>query len=163
MQNHTVHLGSATLFSSRAGPRAPAHHSCLPDLAATRARPRRRQRVALRTATRRPRAPPPGHGRGTARRSGPGPMTPSRIAWHSRRRTPPLPLVFPLCRSADRPFSNRARDARPRSVTDPAPAPLSSAASLPTVSVPVPPPLANGGLSLASDFAERRRRLPPLR
>jgi hypothetical protein len=36
MQNLTVHLGSATPFSSRAGPHVPTH---LPALAATGARP----------------------------------------------------------------------------------------------------------------------------
>jgi hypothetical protein len=129
MQNLTVHLGSTTPFSSRAGPRAPAHHSRLPALAATRARPRRRQRVTVRTATRRPRAPRldhdrPRQGRGAARRSGPGPMMSSHAVWHSHgRTTPPLPLLFPLCRAADRLFSYHARDARPRSVTDPVLAP----------------------------------------
>jgi hypothetical protein len=117
MQNLTVHLGSATPFSSRAGPRAPVCQTHLPSLAATGARPRWHQRTAVRTATCRPRAPRPGHGRpghdrGAACRSGPGPTMPPRATWHSRGRTPPSPsrqisssaaAIFPL--SGERPPS----------------------------------------------------------
>jgi hypothetical protein len=74
MQNFTVHLGSATPLSYRAGPRAPAP----PRSRCHRGPPGRRQCAVVRTATRRRRASHPGrgrpgHGRGQAPRRRPAP------------------------------------------------------------------------------------------
>jgi hypothetical protein len=81
---------------------------------------------------RRPRVPRSGRcqvphtGRGQTPRRRPEPRGTSTAG------PPPLPLFFPLCRAADRPFSNRARNVVRSSVTHSSPAPLSSATLFPT-------------------------------
>jgi hypothetical protein len=120
MQNLTVHLGSVTLLSSRASPRARARNPCLPALTATGARPVRAS-APLSEQRRAARASPPGrgwprHGRGAACRSGPGPTTPSRTAWHFCGRTPPPLFSFPLYRT-----DNRVAQARLRPLVLPSP------------------------------------------
>jgi hypothetical protein len=92
MQNFTVHLGSATPLSYRAGPRAPAP----PRSRCHRGPPGRRQCAVVRTATRRrhashPGRGRPGHGRGQAPRRRPAPRGTS---------TTGPPLSFPSLSTA---------------------------------------------------------------
>jgi hypothetical protein len=119
MQNITVHLGSATPLSSRAGPCAPtlstapadrpappvsgtatrhcaAAHLSAPSLPALSGRHAR--------GSRRPRAPRSSRCRGTPTGRGQAPRHP-RAAWHPHARDPHLfPPLFPLprCRRATR-------------------------------------------------------------
>jgi hypothetical protein len=84
------------------------------------------------------------------------------------RGTPPtgLPLLFfPLSRAVDRARSTKQPTRHSFALPSPTSLrpPLSSATSLPIAPTPEPPPPATGGLSFVSDFAEHRRRLPPLR
>jgi hypothetical protein len=161
MQSLTVHLGSAPRFLL-----GPAHAPPVPPRSLCHSGPPdRRQRATVRTAMRRPRASHPGHGRsghdrGAARRSGPGPTTPSRAAWHFHGRTPlsflslsSVPLTEPL-------------KARPRPLVhslDTYPAPPPSRVPEPPHRSPhldrrLRPPAAH---SLSQIPAEHRRR-PPL-
>jgi hypothetical protein len=168
MKNLTVHLGSATPFSSRASPRPPVRHSRLPALPATGAHPHRGQRRRCLNND----APP---ARATSGSRPTGTRSGRRLSVGARphdvvlRRVAPLQLDPPPYLFPSLPHRRRSRSKRDRahSSTPSTPTPLrpllSSTASLPIVSVPVPLPPATGGLSLASDFTEHRRRLPPLR
>jgi hypothetical protein len=71
-----------------------------------------------------------------------------------------LPLFFPLCRAADRLFSNRARDAVRSSITHSSLVPLSSAAPLPTALHTRTTASGHWTPSLARIPTERRRRPP---
>jgi hypothetical protein len=125
------------------------------------------QQASVRTATRHPRVPrpchgQPGHGRGATRQSGTGPKN-ALVPRGTPTAGPPCsPLLFPSLPRRRPSRSNVTEPLIPFPVTNSSLAPLSSTASLPTIFAPVPLPQATGGLSLASDFAERRRCLPPL-
>jgi hypothetical protein len=162
MQNLTVHLGSPTPLSSRAGPHAPARHPRLPALAATRARPvgasaplseQRRAAHARRIWVAAGRdtieAPPAGRGQAPRRRPTPCGTSAARLPLFS----------FPLCHTDD-----RAAQARPRPLVLPSPllSDSSSRASEPPHRSPHPdrrlrPPASH---SLSWIPAEHRHRLP---
>jgi hypothetical protein len=165
MLNVTVHLARPSRFLlglAHACPRAPLRS--LPALTGTGARPARlypnsnaAHSVRVTAGWDTVGAPPTGQGQ--------APRSPSRHVAPHGRTPPPSPLLFPS-QSCRRPSSlkNTADPPLVHSlVTDPAPAPLSSTTSLPTIFAPVPSPRTTGDLSLASDFAEHRRCLPPLR
>jgi hypothetical protein len=143
MQNLTVHLGSASPLSLPLEPArsAPARRCLNSDVL-----PRAWQ----------PGHDRPGHGRGLAPRRRPAPCVTFAAG-------PPLSFLSLSAVPPTEPLNARPRPLVHSLDTDPAPAPLSSAASLPTISAPVAPPPATGGLTLTSDFTERRRRLLPLR
>jgi hypothetical protein len=116
MPNVTVHLGSTTPFSSRAGPSAPARHSCLSAPSPLSLPPSpapQRQRVAVRTAT----CARARHVRVTAGRDtvGARPHNRPHAAWHPHGRTPLL-LSSPFpSQSRRRPSSLQKARHRPRS------------------------------------------------
>jgi hypothetical protein len=85
MLNVTIHLGSATPFSSRAGPRAPACHERLSAPAP----------LSLPLGPTRLHLARPGHGRVAARRSGPGPTT-APAPRGTPTAGPPLSSLFSL-------------------------------------------------------------------
>jgi hypothetical protein len=139
MQNHTVHLGSATPLSSQAGPRAPAHCG----------------------QTRLSAAPPPDTVPWPTCQSPPLSVFPLLgAAWHSCGRTPP-PLSLLLSPSAT-PSTGRSKRTEMLSLLRHPllSAPLSSATPFPTLPVPGPLPPATGSPSLARIPAERRHRPP---
>jgi hypothetical protein len=91
MPNVTVHLGSTTLFSSRAGPCAPARHSRLSAPSPLSLPP---GPAHVSASAPRPGHGRLGHGRGAARRSGLGPMT-APVPRGTPTEGPHSPLLFP--------------------------------------------------------------------
>jgi hypothetical protein len=146
MQNLTVHLGSATPLSSRAGPRAPVHNLCLPALTATKARPvgasaplseqRRAARARrIRVAAGRDTIEVPPAGRGQAPRRRPAPRGTSAAG--------PPSLFFPSPRRR-RPRRSSAAAPTRSPVSTPLRLLLSSARASPPLPAPGPPPPATG-------------------
>jgi hypothetical protein len=110
MLNVIVHLGSATPFSSRVGPHAPARRACLSAPSPLSLPPEpahQRQRAAVRIAARAraaSRSRPAGTRSGRHPPVGARPHDRPRIVWHPHARAPlpALPSFSPLCRAADR-------------------------------------------------------------
>jgi hypothetical protein len=147
MQNHTVHLGSATPLSSQAGPRAPADRPAPPvgDTAARHcaaAHPSAPSLPALSgrhaRATQRS-----GHCRAPSASRGQAPWHP-RTAWHPTPGTPTFSLPFPLCHAAAEPLAPRSRCTTHCPIPTPLRPLLLSARASPPLPAPGPPPLPRG-------------------
>jgi hypothetical protein len=104
MLNVTIHLGSATPFSCRAGPRAPVHraHLSAPALLSLPPGPARQRPASLCPNSDTPPARAASVSRPAGTRSGRHPPVRARpqerprAAWHPHGRTPLLSAPFPL-------------------------------------------------------------------
>jgi hypothetical protein len=160
MQNPTVHLGSATPLSSRAGPRAPVLSTAPTDRLAPPASgtTTRYCAVAHPSAPSLPRSVRPAcarvvhvarerHARAAAGRR---PLVGTSPHGTPTPGTPTFSLLFPLCRAAAEPLAPRSRCSTRPPIPTPLRLLLSSARASPPLPAPGPPPPATGSpLSLA--------------